>query len=445
MKVTVLGQEFSVCCFVEDEESEQDERTSTATYAKRTSFMKMKKNMQNRGIRTRGSIELGTDKGAKLANGSVIVAVANPSIVEFFAKEFDGLDAKIHMIPCFGIAHLEQTLLKNSSADGVLLAPDYLRQAGIVPFVKNKFHMPVYAFGYSKFGPSKMVIENAGVDGWIEGPIVGSDFDDGAFASAIVCMQQKKSSMAMHSLMPMGDSVSGTARMGNSLNGTTGMSNSLNNLGAMGMNSMSPLMNGKDESPTSPGISSHVMNGMQGGQQNSMQHNVGGGLSSPMASGMNPQQGMLANDMLSHQGMVANGRQSSHQAMSANGMQSPWQAMMGNGRQSPQQVMPNGMDSPQQGMMASGMQSPQRGMASGMQSSQQGMMASGMHSPNGMQTPPLQIHPSNMQQQMAMIQQLQSQLQHYQQQPGGSQQPAADGQMMLVDQMRYMRNGQGNM
>eukprot|EP00191_Tetraselmis_sp_GSL018_P008177 CAMPEP_0177608700 /NCGR_PEP_ID=MMETSP0419_2-20121207/18620_1 /TAXON_ID=582737 /ORGANISM="Tetraselmis sp., Strain GSL018" /LENGTH=530 /DNA_ID=CAMNT_0019103425 /DNA_START=465 /DNA_END=2057 /DNA_ORIENTATION=+ len=216
MKVNVLGKEYNLNCFVTDEEQEDDERTSTAHYANRSSFIKMKENMEQKGIRTRGSIEVGKAAVAPLRDGTVVVAASDPSTHDFFARELGKMDASIAAAPSADLQQL-QNLLSKGGVDGVLISPEFLQQPGLVQALKHSFRTPVFAFGWSKSGPAREVIESSGVDGWLEGPAFGVSFEPANLRRVLLQMQaaQAPHTISGPAQQPWGQSQIGAIGGGN--------------------------------------------------------------------------------------------------------------------------------------------------------------------------------------------------------------------------------------
>ena len=260
LTVNVFGSEQTLNCFVLNDDEEDDQRTSTKEYANRTSFVKMKENLNERGIDTRKSMEFASVPAATIRDGSIIVAVTDQSILSFFQQEVDKLDATIRIISCMGMQQLDDALQKG--ADGVLLAPDYLQQPGIVQHIKSNYRgIGMFAYGWGKTSPSRSVIETSGVDGWLEGPAFGSNWDAEKFEEAIGSMQDMKPPPAMNAFggmgfMPgMGGGIPSGAMPG------MGMQGGMPGMGAMGGMSPGQMSPGQ----MSPGQMSPMMpqSGMQ--------------------------------------------------------------------------------------------------------------------------------------------------------------------------------------
>ena len=248
--MNVFGSEQTLNCFVLNDDEEDDQRTSTKEYANRTSFVKMKENLNERGIDTRKSMEFANVPAAKIRDGSIIVAVTDQSILSFFQQEVDKLDATIRIISCMGMQQLDEALQKG--ADGLLLAPDYLQQPGIVQHIKSKYSgIGVFAYGWGKTSPARSVIETSGVDGWLEGPAFGTNWDAEKFEEAIGTMQDKKAVMPMTSIASLG------FMPGMSMGG--GIPSGNNPAADMGMG----MMGGMSPGAMSPGQMSPMASGMQ--------------------------------------------------------------------------------------------------------------------------------------------------------------------------------------
>ena len=112
IEVTVFGKETSLSCFVENDDVEDDVRTSTAEYANRASFVKIQADMKERGIDTRKSTEIGTMPVPKIRDGSIIIAVTDENILSFFQQEVNKLGAAVRIISCMGMQQLDEVLQK---------------------------------------------------------------------------------------------------------------------------------------------------------------------------------------------------------------------------------------------------------------------------------------------------------------------------------------------
>ena len=247
--MNVFGSEQTLNCFVLNDDEEDDQRISTKEYANRTSFVKMKENLKERGIDTRKSIEFANVPVPKVRDGSVIVAVTDQSILSFFQQEADRLDATIRIISCMGMQQLDEALQKG--ADGLLLSPDYLQQPGIVPHIKSKYGgIGVFAYGWGKTSPSRSAIESSGVDGWLEGPAFGSNWDAEKFEEAIGTMQDKKAPPVMMGLGSLGVMPGMGGGIPSGMNPGMGMQGGMPGMGAMG--GTSPAMSPGQMSPMMP-------------------------------------------------------------------------------------------------------------------------------------------------------------------------------------------------
>lgn len=238
-------------------------------YAKRDSFVKMKERMEERGITTRSSIEFDLPR---VMDGSIILAVTDPMVLGFLQSEMSKMGATINVAPATGMVQLD-TLLQKGGFDGLLIGPEFLQQEGIVPHIKNKYRVPVYAYGYTKMGPNQQLIESSGVDGWVEGPSFGTPFDSEGLANAIGQMQKLKGSYSVPS-MP----------------GMMGMMGAIPSMGSVSSMTSMPMMYGMQgvaaADPGSPSIYAGGVN-MQMAQ---MQQNAFTGMQTPLR--MQPPVGM---------------------------------------------------------------------------------------------------------------------------------------------------------
>mmetsp|Transcript_2452 Transcript_2452/g.6189 ORF Transcript_2452/g.6189 Transcript_2452/m.6189 type:complete len:631 (-) Transcript_2452:284-2176(-) len=359
--VKALGRQVSVNCFVDKEEEEEDERISTKTYANRNSFVKMRDDMEKKGVLTRKSLD--TKEGPKLSAGHVVVAVADPMINQFFSQQFEQLSEAVQLTTVLGPPQLDQVMQKGGF-DGVLLAPEYLQQGGIVQMIKETHRTPVYAYGWGKTSPIRQLIENSGVDGWLEGPSFGSTFSNEALEDAIAHMQSIKASYAV----------------------------SMNNfgMGGMGMGGMSG--NNMQSVPMMGGMQNMSPHGSVGNMQAMDQRQPG----SPQVPAGNMYNGMQQQQ----QAQPQNGMQ--HMPPQGNMQQMGQQGNMYNGMQQPQSVQMQPM-SPQGNMMQ---MNPQQG---GMQT-----QTPPVGTPPGMQTPPQM----NSQMDAIQLQQMLYYMQQQQQQGG---------------------------
>jgi len=388
--VNTLGREVTVSCFVDKEEEDEDERISTKTYANRASFMKMRNNMEQRGIQTRKSLEMLAPPPA-LNDGSIVLAVADPMTLTFFTQQLSQLDATIRATPAMGQGQLEQVLEKGGF-DGVLVSPEYIQQVGLVQRLKDKYHMPVYAFGWGKSSPWRSVIEGSGVDGWLEGPYFGSTFDTDALSDAIAEMQRIKTSysMVMNGVGMNGAGMNGVGMNGMGMDGVGMNGAGMNGVGMNGMagygsvgNNMYSMPMMSQQAVMMPQSAPQMMGGMSQTQQPAMMGGMQG--ASPHCS---------VGNLQNMEGQQAVG---SPQVLASSWQQSALHGGMGQQQQYGQvQQMP----------MMVGMQAPA--------------------SPGGVQTPPHtmagqpQMSPQQLQQQLYFMQQLQQRQLQQQQYQGGT-------------------------
>ena len=183
--VNVAGEEMDIPEYVE-EEGEETIKMSTEALAQRGSFIRMRDDLNRRGITTRASLELSGQHdyaamavgmgGAKgmggptVNPGRVILGVTDPSSVDVFNDAFAQLPASIEVVACMG-PHNVFTTCQQAAANGgfdfVLLHPEYLRDrsgSGLLAALKQN-GVKIAAFGWEPSGFVNQV-RNEGSKSW---------------------------------------------------------------------------------------------------------------------------------------------------------------------------------------------------------------------------------------------------------------------------------------
>eukprot|EP01025_Chloroclados_australasicus_P047781 TRINITY_DN5390_c0_g2_i2.p1 TRINITY_DN5390_c0_g2~~TRINITY_DN5390_c0_g2_i2.p1 ORF type:complete len:496 (-),score=45.90 TRINITY_DN5390_c0_g2_i2:313-1647(-) len=213
-KVSGLGQETEVETMVE-EEDEETTKYSTENYAKRQSFLRMRDQMEARGIDVRASLDhhaynqqanqdYDNSFNSKLAMmggaiepGRVILGVPDASMIDFFKQQFQQLAPAIDLVPAVGPQVVVQTVqqaLTMAPVDFVLLHPQFLQdtsQQSLVNVLKSQ-RQRVCVFGGGAASPYNQLITMSAVDGYIEGPSFGAGINAEQLVALIRRMQEMR-------------------------------------------------------------------------------------------------------------------------------------------------------------------------------------------------------------------------------------------------------------
>eukprot|EP01023_Acetabularia_acetabulum_P067255 TRINITY_DN9231_c0_g1_i1.p1 TRINITY_DN9231_c0_g1~~TRINITY_DN9231_c0_g1_i1.p1 ORF type:complete len:554 (+),score=89.72 TRINITY_DN9231_c0_g1_i1:195-1856(+) len=212
-KVTGLGQETEVETFV-DEEDEETTKHSTADYAKRQSFIRMRDQMQSKGVDVRASLDHhvfdqemgGMDggfgnklamMGASIEPGRVILGVPDTTMVDFFKQQFQQFAPAMDLVPAVGPQGIIQTVqqaMQLAPIDFVLMHPQFLQDQGPQSLlsVLQSQRQRVCIFGWGAASPYRQLIEQSSVDGYVEGPSFGTGINAEQLISLIRRMQDMR-------------------------------------------------------------------------------------------------------------------------------------------------------------------------------------------------------------------------------------------------------------
>uniref|UniRef100_A0A7S0R583 RRM domain-containing protein n=1 Tax=Chlamydomonas leiostraca TaxID=1034604 RepID=A0A7S0R583_9CHLO len=172
--------------------------------------------MQGMNMGGMGGMGMGTMGGMgmmggmpTLEPGRVILALPDMSTVDFFRQQFASLPAPFEVYPGVGpdmavqLAQQGLNLGGTSFVDFVLLAPDFLHNrspVGLVGRLKS-MGMRVCAYGWQPAGPMRELVESAGLDGWISGPVPPQGLNRMEFVQLIARMQTLKKGGAAPGMM----------------------------------------------------------------------------------------------------------------------------------------------------------------------------------------------------------------------------------------------------
>ncbi|GAX82612.1 hypothetical protein CEUSTIGMA_g10038.t1 [Chlamydomonas eustigma] len=219
----VAGEELQVETFVE-EEDEDTVKHSTKELANRASFVAMARDLKQKGVDVRMSMDPGEEdvEGGQpggLEPGRVILAVVDMSMVDYFRMQFSHLSPPIELVPALGVDNTLQLVQQAASMGGcdcVILHPELLQDRspnGLVAKLRM-MGQRVAAFGWTQsMSPVRTLIETSGLDGWLEGPTFGSGITTHALWQLVHRMQSLRKQQQMNMLVG-GGGMGGMGMMG---------------------------------------------------------------------------------------------------------------------------------------------------------------------------------------------------------------------------------------
>lgn len=227
------------------------------------------------GMGMMGGLGMGGMAPPNLEAGRVILCLPDMSLVDFFRQQFAALPAPFEVYPAVGpdmaiqLARQGLQLGGTTFVDFVLLHPDFLHNkspVGLIGSLKG-LGMRLAAFGWQPAGPVRDLIESAGVDGWMSGPVPPQGINRMEFMQLIARMQGLKKGGAVAPMGGMGGLASPRTSMAPPATGMMSTPNSLPRPSAGGMGggmggmggaaAANPLFN----APPSPMVSQPGMTG----------------------------------------------------------------------------------------------------------------------------------------------------------------------------------------
>eukprot|EP00210_Caulerpa_lentillifera_P007845 g7487.t1 len=159
-----------------------------------------------------------TEKDDDLSAGLIILGVKDASLIRYFQELFVGLHSQLTLMPVIGSEAVKMTArsLNPASVDYVLLDAELVNDPVLLNYLRGPCQLRVCGFGWALNSPHKEILEQAPLDGVLEGPSFGKGVNVNDLRNLTAEMQQMKvasrtnllgyehqSLMGMHSLQAL--------------------------------------------------------------------------------------------------------------------------------------------------------------------------------------------------------------------------------------------------